>query len=144
MPQCYLIALAAGSSLDQQSNNVTLFNLVEQVNLPPGPSPSPSGPIPLEIHAYLHIAPHERGDEFEMRFVLLSETGLETFTDPAKHKGATARLRTRALGVPFPPALGNYEVRVDFRSNDQEPWSRDPASWPIAFLQGETAPRVTH
>ena len=32
MPSCYLLAVCGGSSLDQHSNNVTLFNLVEQIN----------------------------------------------------------------------------------------------------------------
>ena len=58
MPRCYLLTLCSGSALDQQSNNVTLFNLVEQLNVPPGVPPPPGGVIPLEIHAYFTVAPH--------------------------------------------------------------------------------------
>ena len=144
MPHCYLIALAAGSSLDQQSNNVTLFNLVEQVNIPPGVSPAVGTKIPLEIHAYVRLDPKEIGQQFEMRFALVSTTGLETFTDPAKHRSASSRIRTRSLGVPFPPALGHYNLRVDFRLREDDDWSLDPVSWSIAFLPIETKPRVTH
>lgn len=144
MPHCYMLALAAGSSLDQQSNNVTLFNLVEQVNLPPGASPAVGTKIPLEIHAYLRLDPLEIGQEFEMRFCLESTTGLETFTDPVKHRGSTSRLRTRGLGVPFPPVLGHYNLRVDFRRQEGDSWSRDPASWPISFMTAESKPKVTH
>ncbi len=144
MPHCYLIALAAGSSLDQQSNNVTLFNLVEQVNLPPGATPGSNTRIPLEIHAYLRLDPAELGEEFEMRFALVGSTGLETFTDPAKHRGATSRLRTRTLGVPFPPVLGHYDLYLDTRKSESDLWVRDSASWPIAFLQEDQTPTVTH
>ena len=77
MPSCYLLAVCSGSSLDQQSNNVTLFNLVEQLNLRPGAEP-PRGLIPLEIHAYFELAPEEVGFEFEIRFCMVAETGLET------------------------------------------------------------------
>jgi len=144
MPTCYLIALAAGSSLDQQSNNVTLFNLVEQVNVPATAPPPVGTKIPLEVHAYLRLDASEVGNDFEMRFVLVSATGLETYTDAAKHRGTSPRLRTRSLGVPFPPMLGHYELRVDFRRSGADTWSRDPVSWPIAFLSAETRPKVTH
>lgn len=145
MPHCYLITVAAGSSLDQQSNNVTLFNLVEQVNVPPGASPAPGSRIPLEVHAYLRLDSNELGAEFEMRFVLVSaNTGLETFSEPAKHRGATSRLRTRSLGLPFPPLLGHFDLMVDFRTPGAESWTRDSAAWPISFMQPEQKPTVTH
>jgi hypothetical protein len=144
MPHCYLIALAAGSSLDQQSNNITLFNLVEQVNIPPGVTPAVGTRIPLEIHAYVRLDPQEIGQPFEMRFALVSSTGLETFTDPVKHRSTSSRLRTRALGVPFPPAMGHYNLCVDFRRHEEDEWTRDRVSWPIAFLPAEQKPRVTH
>ncbi len=144
MPHCYLLSLCAGSSLDQQSNNVTLFNLVEQVNIPEGAAPPIGTKIPLEIHAYLRLDPFEVGKEFEMRFCLEGATGLETFTDPVKHRGATSRLRTRSLGIPFPPGTGHYNLRVDFRSDEGAAWTRDPISWPISFLSAERKPKVTH
>jgi hypothetical protein len=128
-----MIALAAGSSVDQQSNNVTLFNLVEQVSIPAGVDPPPGSRVPLEMHAYLRLSGSELGREFEMRFA-----------DPKTHRGAAARIRTRALGVPFPAMLGHYELRVDFRVPGEEEWSRDESSWPIAFLKAETKPPVTH
>lgn len=145
MPHCYLITVSAGSSLDQQSNNVTLFNLVEQVNVPPGAQPSAGSRIPLEIHAYLRIEGDELGSDFEMRFVLVSiHTGLETFSEPAKHRSATSRLRTRSLGLPFPPLLGHYDLKVDFRTQGSEAWIRDSAAWPISFMQIGPRPTVTH
>ena len=144
MPRCYLLSLCAGSSLDQQSNNVSLFQLVEQVNVPaPGATP-PGGQLPLEIHAYFHVAAAELGQSIEMRFALLSVSGLETYSDTVTHRVATPRYRTRTLGLPFPPLLGHYDLRVDFRIGDERTWTRDPLSWPIAFLEVSAKPHVTH
>ncbi len=143
--KCYLLTIAAGSSLDQQSNNVTLFNLVEQINVPPGASPRPGARIPLEIHAYLTTDPGDLGQEFEMRFALVNvSTGLETLTDPASHRAPTVRLRTRALGLPIPPVLGHYDLCVDFRTHGSDQWQRDPLRWPLSFVEVEKRPTVTH
>ena len=89
MPQCYLLGISAGSSLDQQSNNVSLFNLVEQVNVPPGAPPPPNNLLPLELHAYFRLAPDELGSTLEMRFALVADTGLETLSEVVRHTCAT-------------------------------------------------------
>ena len=99
MPQCYLLGISAGSSLDQQSNNVSLFNLVEQVNVPPGAPPPPNNLLPLELHAYFRLAPDELGSTLEMRFALVADTGLETLSEVVRHTCATPRYRTRTLGT---------------------------------------------
>ena len=51
MPKCYLLTLVGGSSLDRYTNNVTLFNLVEQLNFPKERRPPPGAMVPLEINA---------------------------------------------------------------------------------------------
>lgn len=144
MPRCYLLALSAGSSLDQQSNNVSLFQLVEQVNVPPNAPPPPQGALPLEIHAYFNVLPEELGQSFEIRFALVANTGLETLSEPTNHRVTTQRYRTRTLGLPFPPVLGHYQVHVDFRLSGRDHWSRDPLSWPIHFVEIQDKPIVTH
>lgn len=145
MPQCYLLSVVVGSSLDQQSHNVTLFNLVEQVNVPADASPEPGSTVPLEIHAYFQLAPEEIGQGFQLRFALTHRTtGLETYSEPASHRGAATRMRTRSHGLPFPPSLGHYELRIDFRAGDEADWSRDPMAWPLAFLKADAQPRVMH
>ncbi len=144
MPHCYHLCLCAGSSLDQQSNNITLFSLVEQVNVPAGAGAHPGTKIPLEIHAYLKLEGSELGHEFSMRYVLVGTSGLETYSDPAVHKSSTVRLRTRSVGIPFPPALGHYELMVEFQTNPGDVWRRDEASWPISFLEMSSKPQVTH
>src|SRR4051794_22976315 len=108
MPRCYFLGLCSGSSVDQQSNNVTLFNIVEQINVPTGAPPPPRGLVPLEIHAYFRVGQEEIGRDFEMRFVMVASTGLETHTDVFTHRPVTPRYRTRTFGLPFPPVAGMY------------------------------------
>lgn len=143
MPRCYLLAVCAGSSLDQQSNNVTLFNLVEQLNVPPGAPPPPGGVIPLEMHAYFTLAPHEMQVAFEVRFVMLAASGLETFSEVFTHRAVTPRFRTRTAGLPFPPVVGQYELRVDVRVAGGS-WTRDSVFWPIVIVEATQRPAVTH
>ncbi len=144
MPRCYLLTLASSSSLDQQSNNVSLFNMVEQINLPRGVEPPPGAVLPIELHAYFQLDAHELNQRFEMRFVLVASSGLETPTDAYPHKSATLRYRTRTMGVPVPPIADSYEVRIDTRVVGTEHWARDPLAWPLIVTVAEARPAVTH
>jgi hypothetical protein len=142
--RCYLLTLAGGSSLDQQSNNVSLFNVVEQLNLPHGVEPPPNALVPVEIHAYFQLTDAELNQRFEVRFALVATSGLETLTDAHVHRSSTPRYRTRVLGLPVPPIPDNYELRVDARPVGGEHWTRDPLRWPLIVVQAEPRPAVTH
>lgn len=144
MPSCYLLAVCAGASLDRLSNNVSLFNLVEQVNVRPGSPPPPGGLLPLEIHAYFHVEPEQWARDFELRFVVAAESGLETPSDPVRHKSGTPRYRTRTIGLPLPPVQGDYQVRVEWRWVGAELWVREPLVWPMTIAEAVQKPRVTH
>lgn len=144
MPRCYLLTLSSGSSLDQQSNNVSLFNVVEQVNLPRNVEPPPGALLPLEIHAYFQLDPGELNLRFELRFALVASTGLETVTDAHAHKSPTMRYRTRTMGLPVPPIADSYQLRVETRLFGTEQWFRDPLTWPLIVAQAEARPAVTH
>lgn len=144
MPRCYLLTVCSGSALDQQSNNVTLFNLVEQINVPPGAPPPPGGLIPLEIHAYFQLTAHEVGETFELRFAMTAGTGLETFSEIMRHRSTTPRYRTRTVGLPLPPVTGQYTLRVDHRLLGREGWVRDDAAWPLSIVELPPKPAITH
>jgi hypothetical protein len=144
VPSCYLLTVCGGSSLDQYSNNVTLFNLVEQINLPPGYTPPAQRAMPLEVHAYFLVAPHEIAQPFELRFAMVASSGLETLSDVFSHKSHTARYRTRTLGLPFPPVCESYQLCVDLRQSQSDGWRRQPLTWPINFVETDPTPTVTH
>ncbi len=141
-----MLSLCSGSSLDQYSNNVSLFNLVEQISFQPGTAPAPGTLIPLEVHAYFHFAPNELGFTFEFRYVLVSlETLLESSSDIYKYRSMTPRYRTRTLGLALPPVTGSYELRVDWRPSESNSFSREAIAWPLAIIEAvPQKPRVTH
>ncbi|MEB2312664.1 MAG: hypothetical protein OZ921_18705 [Sorangiineae bacterium] len=144
MPSCYLLAVAGGSSVDQHSNNVTLFSLVEQIGVPPGAPPPPGGVILLELHAYFALDPAEQGQSFELRFAMVAASGLETYSEVSTHRVITPRYRTRSVGLPFPPVMGAYELRVDVRSVGSASWQRASTAWPVVIGEYTPEPRVTH
>lgn len=144
MPKCYFLTLCGGSSLDQHSNNVTLFNIVEQVNLQPNQDPPPGAYLPLEVHAYFLLGPGELAQPFEVRFALVAPTGLELLTDATSHKSTTPRYRTRSLGLPAPAVPGNYQLCVDIRQPGTEGFTRDSSTWPLVVARLEARPAVVH
>jgi len=144
MPRCYMLTLASSSSLDQQSNNVSLFNMVEQLNLPRGVEPPPGALLPIEIHAYFQLDQSELNQKLEVRFALVASSGLETLTDAYPHKSSTLRYRTRTMGMPVPPIADSYQLRVDTRVVGSEHWTRDPMTWPLLVALAEARPAVTH
>src|SRR6185503_16482594 len=142
--KCYLLAVVSGSSLDQHSNNITLFNLVEQLNFQRHQLPQPGVLLPLELHAYFQLSANELNQRFEVRFVLVGQTGLETPTEVFSHRSTTLRYRTRTFGLPAPPVAGSYELCVESRALGTETWTRDTASWPLLVVHSEPRPAVTH
>jgi hypothetical protein len=130
--------------VDQHSNNVTLFNLVEFISVPPGAPPPPKGIIPLEVHAYFHLAPNEVSQSFELRFVMVAASGLETPSDVFTHKPVAHRYRCRTLGLPFPPVVGQYQLSIDVRKEGTQAFRRERISWPVTIAEAERRPRVTH
>jgi hypothetical protein len=139
-----MLTLASSSSLDQQSNNVSLFNVVEQLNMPRGVEPPPGAMVPVEIHAYFQLDPNELNQRFEMRFVLVASSGLETSTDSYQHKSATLRYRTRTMGMPVPPIPDSYQVCVDTRLVGSDQWLREMITWPLIVALAEQRPAITH
>lgn len=145
MAHCYLLCVSSGSAIDRQSNNVSLFTLVEQINLPPGAAPPARGLIPVEIHAYFQLNDAQVSREFELRFALRGESGLETLSDVFRHRITAPRFRVRTLGLPYPPVLGQYSLQVDMRVlGEDASWQRQPAAWPLALYEIDPRPRVTH
>jgi hypothetical protein len=144
MPKCYFLTLCGGSSLDQHSNNVTLFNIVEQVNLQPNVDPPPGAYLPLEVHAYFLLGPGELSQPFDVRFALVAPTGLELLTDATSHKSSTPRYRTRSLGLPAPIVPGNYQLHVDIRQPGTDGFTRDATHWPLVVARLEQRPAVVH
>lgn len=148
-----MLCVSTGSAIDRQTNNVSLFNLIEQINVPSRAPPPPRGVIPVEIHAYFQLGSAEVHREFELRFALQAESGLETLSETFRHRVTASRFRVRTLGLPYPPVMGQYTLCVDFRlaqppeegrGAEERSWQRQTATWPISLYELEPKPRVTH
>lgn len=135
MPRAYLLAVCSGSSVDRELNNVSLFNLVEQVAVPELQAGSN---LPLELHAYWEAGPGELNAGFECRFVLLRDGEVSGSPSPAiRFQQDAPRVRARLLGLPV-PGSGPHRLGVEWRRlcDGEEPWTRESALWPIAFDAG--------
>jgi hypothetical protein len=144
VPHCYFLTVCSGSSVDQHTNNPSLFNLVEHIAIPPDAKQPPNGLIPLEVHAYWKLDPGEVNVDFHVRFVMVASTGLEAPSSTLKHRSSTLRFRTRTLGLPFPPVPDEYRLCVDFSFDGENDWHRQGQTWPINIRVVERKPMVTH
>lgn len=144
VPHCYLLTVCSGSSVDQHSNNPSLFNLVEHISMAPNTPPPPKGLIPLEVHAYWKLDAAELEVDFYVRLVMVASTGLETPGPTFKHRSTASRFRTRTLGLPFPPVPGEYRLFVDWTFDQEGQWRRQGSFWPLSLRIIENKPVVTH
>lgn len=144
MPHCYFLSVCSGSSVDQHTNNPSLFNLVEHIAIPPDAKHPPNGLIPLEVHAYWKLDAGEINVDFHVRFVMVASTGLETPSATLKHRSSTPRFRTRTLGLPLPPVPEEYRLCVDVSYDGEQDWHRQGQTWPITIRVVERKPVVTH
>lgn len=147
MIRCYLLALCSGSSLSQHTNNFTLFNLVDQLNLP---APLLGTAILLEVHFYWVADPGTTNQEYELRLLRTNSNG---DVDPGDsiafqfvESGSRQRVVTRALRLP--KTFGLHMLRVQWRSKGEEQWHDDPACWPLQVVElqesGELDPSEGH
>jgi hypothetical protein len=131
MPRCYLLAVCSGSSLDEDTNNFSLFNLVEQVQCH---ADAPADLVlPLEVHAYWSFAPDEIDRAFEVHWVLCAQGGIEMIGQGYPIRSNSPHFRMRMFGLGIPRLPGDCEVRVDWRLLPSESWTRDPAAWPLVL-----------
>lgn len=132
MPNCYLVAVCSGSSLDRRSNNYSLFNLIEQLRIRSLPAN-----VALQVHAYYEFDQEERGRSFELRIVV-SDGAEDSWTAPTytfAPQQSRHRLRLQGLRI---PAAGRLRVRAEVRAAGTDlAWERSSCSWPLHVEIGE-------
>lgn len=135
MLRCYLLALASGSSVDQASNNFTLFNLVEQLSFAEG---ALGQELAIEAHIYWLVDAEARGKEFEVRVIRRAADGVEDAGAPLPFSPPMVdRVRFRTGAFRMPRAYGRYLLAVDWRLKGSEAWTRDPAIWPLVVVTAD-------
>ena len=129
MPECYLLAISSGSSLDNDTNNWSLFKLVEQVGVPHTP-----GILPLEIHTYWLFEPEEYKINFDIRLVLVNREGGRLESKSIVLSSQTPQHRVRITGLPI-DGFGFHKLRVEWRKQDADQWEQCPIFWPLRVEQ---------
>src|SRR5438445_11950941 len=138
MPFPYLLALCRGSSLDQEDNNITLFSLVEMVTV----TELLPTILPLEVHAYYEFPESERGREYELRIVMVSEErGSEQVSDSLMVVSHHPRHRVRIQGVPVAwPGRRSVFSEIRPRGSELTSWERSAHRWPLEVSWTGAAP----
>jgi len=125
--------LCSYAVIDQDSNNVSLLNVVEQLNIEEEPSPEGGITLPLEIMTLWARADLDRPARRRGRVTFLSPSGTandgpwEIEVDLSEYHRNRTRGRLRALHV---SESGRYVFRVELQGEDETEW-RQVAAIPL-------------
>lgn len=134
MPTAYLVAVAEGSSLDRDTGNLTLFKLLEQLQVVP--EARFPAVVPYEVHSCWEFADAERGQTYEARMV--TDGAFRMASEPISFRAEKSRMRLRMSGLGL-PSLGQVRVTVEIRPGGGSTWLSSGISWPLLV---EQAPSV--
>ena len=131
MPACFLIAAAHSSALDSETNNWSLFSLIEQLQVTVSSQlPTLEGVVlPYEIHVFWELRPEEIDREFQFRLVSRQENE-EKKSDAFTITSDKTRYRLRLVGLPI-RFRGRSELLVEWRAGETDDWQRCSAYWPL-------------
>jgi len=128
--RCYFVGLCASSSTDQESNNISVYHLLEMLQyLAPS---APGAGLAAEAHAYL-----ERDAEPEapisLQFIWIGPDGATFVAGTFPEIPLPGRRMRVRLRVPFPPPwLGYSHLFAEWR-HGEGPWTRSSTGWPVEF-----------
>lgn len=132
MPDCYLLAICESSSLSKDTNNYSLFNLIENIHLETDKALPQNGeiPIPMQTHAYWFFSDDELNKDYEFRFVFETREDTRIWEKTFQLKSKTPKFRVRIRGMIL-PGTGNGLLRVEWRAIDEKNWHRCSIFWPF-------------
>jgi hypothetical protein len=112
------------SSTDRETNNLSLFDVIEQLNVL-GPLPDAGAgaaiPVPFELVSLWSRAQAAEGEESTGRAKLIAPSGAEAFVQEFPiNLTANQRMRTQLRSIGFPLlGVGRYTFTVEIRRADQ-------------------------
>jgi hypothetical protein len=130
--------LCSRALLDKDSNNISLIEVIEQINvgaIPPGDQLA-AIPMPMELVTLWCRAPEDPPTSGRARVVIIGVTGTRTELPPYNIDLATyprVRNRSRFAGVQY-QQLGRMEFVVELQVGDGDEWT------PVAKLPVQVAP----
>ena len=136
MIRCYLVAVCTGSSRDTDTQNMTLFNLIERCEVYEWSKEVHGEFLPFEIHAYFFAAPSDETQVAEVRVVQVSTDGseAENASPPAMVTFDKPHMRAILKGLPYNGIPGSYDVRAEWRASADQPWTHSTTSWPLEIV----------
>jgi len=133
MPRLLLLAASLSTAVDQRTNQLSLFHVVEQFN-------PRTFPTPLPYFEVVCLWQRESGDDvhkFEERVRMLSPAGIDEITN-YQIEFPLDRMRHRAIvgfaGVKVEEP-GFYEIEVCVRRKGDESWGDPKGSYFIQVNQ---------
>lgn len=133
MPRIYFVGVCLTSMVDQRTNNMSLINLVEQVQAPSLPTT-----FPFEVHVYAELDEVDRGRPHHVRIVVTDRQGEHVLVAaPTRIESLAARHRLVSQDLLLDRA-GYFLVTAEIAPADVESprWVRFPGGWPLEVTQG--------
>jgi hypothetical protein len=126
--------------VDQESNLLSLLDVIEQINISGPPAPNGAVGLTLDLTTLWVREDPEVPEQGHARITFVSPSGaglksILTNVDLSEHE--RLRSRVRFVGLPA-PEVGRYTFRVDFANEGTEEWN-EVASIPIRIVFVEHA-----
>ena len=126
MPRCYLFAVAHLSSVDRDTDNFSLYQIIERIGVDALPAL-----LPIQAHVFLAFEPAEYDRDYELRFVFVQASAPEVEGMVVRfHAPSGPRFRVRTPAFPL-PAPGVFAVYPEWREAGQAAWTRATTGWPL-------------
>lgn len=128
MPHCYMLSVCRSSSVDRDSNRISLFLMVEELRFSADKRPDILG---LEVHCHWLASEDEIGKEFELRVQRIAEDGTEEPGPSVIMVPRSVITRNKFFALKTPEKFGLYKLYTEWRLPSDEGWTRGDVYWPI-------------
>lgn len=129
--------------IDRESNNVSLQNIIEQINIRGEPIPDRVVAVQLEVVTLWVRADFDVPSQATTRLTVLSPSGnvlgsFESDTDVSEYERFRSRVKFEGLLMPEP---GRYAFRMELKNKGESEW-HEVATIPlkIVFVSPEREP----
>jgi hypothetical protein len=134
MAECYLFAVCESSTLDKETNNWSLFNLINGIELKAAAPPQGSEIIlPLELHTHWRFTDAEIGETFYWRIVSSIADQINA-SKPYDFQIKTTHHRHRVKGLPI-LLEGSTAIFAEWRIGESQQWVSNPLKWPLRIAR---------
>ena len=119
--------ICEGSATDQESNNISLFNIVEEMHIPAPPESEEESNAPplfaarLQLVALFSRSDFERSERKKARLVIRLPNGRSVITEPPLEVDLESAHRSRIrLNLPGIPTGGEGQCIFELQGQDED------------------------